>query len=171
MKKFLKENLKVVIAIVVTAILVSGITTVFAYSLMANDVSFTPRDSGWNVTNAGDALNDLRVKAGELSTNYSLNEKAVGKWVDGKTIYQKTFLNVSMGTVLVNGVDTVVNYNIYREYASDQKNLRNISDGNNDYTAILLDYNGGNIKFGRVSSSYAGGSIIHATIQYTKKVD
>lgn len=72
------------------ALIFSSITVSAAYTLYANSVGYTPKASGWNVDNVGDAIDSLYIaKAGN---NYSYDEKIVGKWVDGKDIYQRSFL-------------------------------------------------------------------------------
>ena len=64
------------------------ITTVLASSLIANNISYTPQDKTWGVTNVGAALDSLMLS--KTSDNYSTDEKVVGTWIDGKPIYQKT---------------------------------------------------------------------------------
>lgn len=58
MKKLLLENIKIFAAIIITSIVATA-TTVFAYSLIASDVEFTPRDTNWAVDNVKDALDSL----------------------------------------------------------------------------------------------------------------
>lgn len=48
-----------------------------------------------NVKNIFGAINELADKIGAI-TEYSTTEKAVGKWIDGSTIYQKTLYIASM---------------------------------------------------------------------------
>ena len=165
MKKFLKDNLKILITVIVTTIIVST-TTVFAYSLIASDVSFTPKDSNWEVNNVKGALDDLAVRAKDVSMNFSTNEKAVGKWIDGKTIYQKTiYYSASGGTsatiATFTDIDTMVDITGYVVENSIMYNVNNFN--------CRLRYNISNSTLyweGRVNWSPFTG---YATIRYTKK--
>ena len=56
MQKLIKSRLLYLVLGVVTTI---GITSVFAYSIFAPDIGFTPRAESWNVDNTSDAINDL----------------------------------------------------------------------------------------------------------------
>ena len=94
MKKLLKENLKMFVAIIITAV-VATTTTIFAYSLVADEVGFTPHDSNWNVQDVDAALNNLNLRTNQLDTNFSTEEQVVGRWIDNKTIYQRTFVCTS----------------------------------------------------------------------------
>lgn len=50
------------VAIIITSI-VATTTTIFAYSLIAENVGFTPKDTTWEVENVDAAVNDLYAKA------------------------------------------------------------------------------------------------------------
>ena len=63
MQKLFKSKIFIFILGFVSAV---GITSVFAYSLIANDVGFTPLDTHWEVDNVKDALDDLRSKKNNL---------------------------------------------------------------------------------------------------------
>lgn len=54
-------------------LIAGGISVVFAYSLIANDVGFVPHDSTWEVDNVKDALDDLRSKKNALYYNMYLD--------------------------------------------------------------------------------------------------
>ena len=59
MKKIFKLKL---FYFILGAIIFGGIGTVFAYSIFANDVGFTPMASEWDVDNVEDALNSLHTE-------------------------------------------------------------------------------------------------------------
>lgn len=59
MKKFMKRNIKVIVAVIITTLIVGTGTVYATYSYLASNISFTPTDSSWEVTNVEDALNDL----------------------------------------------------------------------------------------------------------------
>lgn len=62
MQKLLKNNFKILIIILITTI-VASVTTIFAYSLIAENVGYTPKDTTWNVENVGAAVDDLYIRA------------------------------------------------------------------------------------------------------------
>ena len=52
--------------------------------------------------------------------SYSTEETLTGgTWIDGKPIYRKVILNPTPNTVLLTGVDEVVNYRVKRQLLSD----------------------------------------------------
>ena len=54
-----KKNKKVILFVMLICLFVSGISSVLSYSLGANSVEYTPRDSNWNVSNAQEAIDNL----------------------------------------------------------------------------------------------------------------
>ena len=93
MKKLLKENLKIIIIVLITTI-VASVTTIFAYSLVAGDVGYTPHDTTWNVENVEAALNNLNLRENQLDTNFSTDEQVVGRWIDGKRYIKRLFIQL-----------------------------------------------------------------------------
>ena len=100
--KQLKSN---IISFILGALIFGGIGAVFAYSIFANNVGFTPTDNTWNVNNVENAINDLYrtqiyycsfIKSikpmtsntssdGTASSNSLLSSSAVYKAFDGNT--------------------------------------------------------------------------------------
>ena len=89
MKKLLKENIKTFITIIITTV-VASVTTIFAYSLVAGAVGYTPHDTTWNVENVEAALNNLNLRTNQLDTHFSTEEQVVGEWIDNRPVYQLT---------------------------------------------------------------------------------
>ena len=97
--KFLKNNLKAIIAFILGVILASSIT-VYAYSYIASDVKYTKKD-GTEISVA-DALNDLYHKGNLSSKNfqkfdlgevtYSFSSGTYSKYSSTKTIDVKELL-------------------------------------------------------------------------------
>lgn len=98
------------------------------------------------------------------SVDYSTDEKAIGTWVDGKTLYQKTFIgNFVNGTTLLSGIETMAsiqgilyndegdNYSFPYKYSSSTAQLKR----------------SGNSFVMTISSNLAGWPYI-ITVQYTK---
>lgn len=58
MKKYFKNNLKLFAGIII-GVVAFGSIVVYASSILANDISFTPKDNTWEVSNVEDAINSL----------------------------------------------------------------------------------------------------------------
>ena len=59
MKKY--SNSKI-FSFILGAIIFGGIGVASAYTLFANNIGFTPRDTTWNVDNTKDAIDDLHTQ-------------------------------------------------------------------------------------------------------------
>lgn len=109
------------------------------------------------------------LKATESSYhNYSTEEKVVGKWVDGKTIYEKTF-DISNRTfandtwynlIALSNVDIIINYSIQGD-----KELSNIMSPNS--VQIVND----TLRFSQNRGTSLNIGVCFITIQYTKTTD
>ena len=60
MKKIFKSR---IFTFILGAILFGGIGVVSAYTIFANDIGYTPKDTIWKVDNVKDAIDDLYSKA------------------------------------------------------------------------------------------------------------
>ena len=176
MKRLLKENLKIFIAIIITSV-VTSVTSIFAYSLIAENVGFTPKDTTWNVQDVDAALNNLNLRTNQLSTYYSTEEQVVGRWIDGKKIYQKTITGsgsttnssvyyVGKTSEIFPNIETVVNSSITGTdvhgygYQSNQYYFVGIGTGSSDELVVAQ-------RFGSASHSFN----YRVTVQYTKTTD
>ena len=69
MKKIFKNP---IFTFILGAVLFSGITAVSAYTILANDIGYTPKDSTWkksngeDITNVGEAIDGLYEKTSLL---------------------------------------------------------------------------------------------------------
>lgn len=174
MKKLLKENLKMFIAIIITAV-VTTTTTIFAYSLIAENVGFTPHDNTWNVQDVEAALNDLNLRENQLSTHYSYDEQVVGRWVDGKPLYQKTIYlgnppNDSTKTYQHNiaDIDKVVNHYGFMISTNDGS-FSNLPIWNTTGDGIRVVVTTTEIRLHAHTSWSA--YVAYITLQYTKTTD
>lgn len=116
--------------------------------------------------NGKELIGDVNVN---VLHHYSTNEQVIGTWIDGETLYERTFNELSTNTngdnwVNISGIDAttwkdVVNVEIYC----------NSSDVNNKLTRIALSearvFNG-NVQV--TASASTDRQINVATIQYTK---
>lgn len=59
MKKFIKNNIKVIIAVIISGVVFTTVGVYAASQILAKDISFTPKNENWEVDNLEDAINDL----------------------------------------------------------------------------------------------------------------
>ena len=136
--------------------------------------------------------NDILKYNGDVSVNddnlheYSTEEKVVGKWIDGKPIYEITYYNetpissstynnfVSTGIIL-NNIDNIININatVIRDYGG--KLYYPIVYEDNNYKLIVRQHdinNSGNYNI-EYCAFFSKNNIKNLTIiiQYTKTTD
>ena len=83
MKKVLKSN---IFWFLFGALIFGMIGGVSAVTILSKDIAYQPKGD-WNVSNVEQAIDSLYMS--KTSDNYSTDEKAIGTWIDGKTVYQK----------------------------------------------------------------------------------
>lgn len=125
-------------------------------------------------------LNDLANNSEDAgsSQNYSTTEQIIGKWIDGKPIYQKTFTDLRL--VSING--TVFNHGI--ENFGECIRIFGRCKYNNTGIMLPLPYASNNIIYtiyiGNVTATtfdigcgngFNSIQELSATIQYTKTTD
>lgn len=105
---------------------------------------------------------------------YSTNERIVGKWIDGKTLYEKTVefepFSISGGTTVAHGIsdiDIVVDYNVFITRSDGTTIKFAWATVNNSSTTVSVTKTdiafAGNDTWG--TSNYTK---LYATIRYTK---
>ena len=103
---------------------------------------------------------------------YSTDEKMIGQWVDGKPIYQKTFVGNAVPsdtTVFVSNVDTVVNAWGIQVYSSSNSAFYfPYVDGN---LIVRWQLSSNNISFMHRGSDTTALTNYRYTFQYTKTTD
>ena len=149
----------------------SGPTYYYTQSTHGSDPYdyFIPRPTNTSVLYCI-ATKDIYV---DVRTQYSTDETVVGTWVDGKSVYQKTFTSVTpttAGVDLVSGVDTFVNApQIIRLYSSGSA-FMTTGSGTNTTNFIGFKLENNILKLAAVASGYTAGACT-VTIQYTKTTD
>ena len=107
---------------------------------------------------------DVLANKFNKSDLYSTDEKLIGRWIDGKPIYQRVFTGLNFGTeindwkdtgVTIDDIDSLVNAYTIRESLNSVLNI------------VSFQYSSG-LKY-YVTKGFAGCSIIVA--QYTKTTD
>ncbi len=175
-----KDLIKVgLISGIVGSILCGGIGSVVAYNMGANQIEYTPKNSGWKVNSVSEAIDSLYIsKAGDFFSN---DEQVVGTWMNGKPLYQKTI------TINYTGDDSQsYNHNIanvdliYIDGGNTfllSGNMTTPFFGSGFLNGTLVD--GWNKMIQSVdrtnvvirSSSNAGGGTAYITLRYTKTTD
>ena len=128
MKKIFKSK---TIIFILSVIIFSGFGTAFAYSLLAPDVGFTPRDEKWEVDNVKDALDDLRDKLNNV------------EFVD--LTYKTTANNSCYNLDRVTAVIDRVHYEMFLRVQATKV----IEDCNTQYTVDISGLNFSNITYSR----------------------
>lgn len=107
---------------------------------------------------------------------YSTDEQIVGRWIDGKPVYQKTFTGYADSATIsfnIPSVETLIscNYN-FDNFGTPSANIITIgsySDNSNDNSRAFINKNDGTFNF-ISGGSYPRGNYI-VTLQYTKTTD
>lgn len=108
----------------------------------------------------------LKAKGSSGAINYSLDEQDTGlKWIDGKTVYQKTFTNVTASSVLVPAgvADTLISSHGLAKNGTLADKVP-VPYGYNPNYCIVQQIASGEINF--IANAYTPA--YHITIQYTK---
>lgn len=103
---------------------------------------------------------------------YSTEEKVVGKWIDGKPIYEKTF-----SITITNNVDNFVSDNfgdkVLRHFQIDFNGISNNLTSSNNYSDTLFINTSNQLMYyiSRTGSWWNGLNTANITVQYTKTTD
>ena len=118
---------------------------------------------------------DSSVEIG-IDTDYSTTEKIIGTWIDGKPIWQKTFIATSCSAgynYITHGLTNakiISGWGVYMELNGEGNPLPMLgaspSSIDAPYSVILSHISGGRIEF-LVGANRSGGDIYY-TLQYTK---
>ena len=179
MKKIINKN-KIFGFII--GLIVCGVT-VYAVSNAAKDITFKASNTNWTVGNVADALDSLYIS--RTNNDFSTTEKVIGKWIDGKPLYQKTLEldinNTDKQSIAhnISNVDIIYidlgNSYIYRSNSSDKSSFTSLSLGvsNNSlvgsYLAYIQTVNRTNVVIRAGSSIDFNKAIV--TLKYTKTTD
>ena len=109
----------------------------------------------------------------QRSDIYSEEERLIGRWTDGKPIYQKTWFNVPNGTDLVTNVDTLVDYSVKKRGTSGSEDYQDIGDGFRieDSSVVKVTNNIASYTCWTSTQGYLNKTAEVITLQYTKTTD
>lgn len=127
-----------------------------------------------STSNEGNLLFDGKEISGGLH-EYSTEEQIIGKWIDGKPIYEKVInmgylpnsssINIDVSEL---NIDNIIELRGMC-YTDDKKNIRPITLGTSDTNAIRIDVTNNTIRIFTWSDWSAYNSF--CIIQYTKTTD
>ena len=138
-----------IFAFVLGAILFGSIGVVSAYTIFANDIGYTPKDSTWkksngeDITNVKDAIDELYSKANEdnlvhLEVNPDTNYYTFTN--NYKNIYMAAFRGPDVPVIKVNDVSqNYIARRLHSGYYMYIYKLENISKGDILYYAGFID--------------------------------
>ena len=109
----------------------------------------------------------------QRSDIYSEEERMIGRWTDGKPIYQKTWFNVANGTDLVTNVDTLVDYRVKKRGTSGSEDYEDIGDGFRleDSSVVKVTNNIASFYCWTSTQGYLSKTAEVITLKYTKTTD
>ena len=173
MKKYIKD-----ISIFVMGIITATSIGVAAYTISAKEIGYSPKDSSWKVNNVADAIESLKTLKGG-STNYSTEEQVVGTWIDGKPLYQKTYVYsstipnntwVAIGTLSSDIVNNVhyIEGTIHDDNIAHKFMFGGRSGDSNTIALVNEEQSKLYIYASRVSDTWSNAVV---TIRYTKTTD
>lgn len=99
---------------------------------------------------------------------YTTEEKVIGKWIDGKNLYEQTFsMNLSVGTTTkqISNIDKLINYFGSANIGGSYRPIPFNQNGNTSKLNINEVYNG------QLYIVSAWSAYVEMTIQYTKTTD
>ena len=156
-----KTNLKMIVAIIVAVIISSGITAFATIQVQANQI-------GYNTTTVADALDSMYNTM--FSDNYSTNERVVGKWIDGKPVYQRVIKKTNSTTLSANTWGTIYT----DDFISEISQLTSVTYINTTNKGVYSALNYKAVNNNLQALYYSGLSIASDTyfvMQYTKTTD
>jgi len=148
--------------------------------------SFTANSSSNITTNitVPTTTNDLTNNSGFIDSTqvaiYSGTEAVIGKWIDNKPIYRKTFTttgdsNNAQTILTLDNVDNVINVVGWARKGTDRRNIiqsfYNGGGWNSQFYFSTLYGGLGIIECGNDYASFKDGATIYTTIEYTKTTD
>lgn len=160
--------------ILLAFIIVSG-TSVFAANI------YNANQIGYGSSNVETALNNLITQVN--NRNYSTDEQIIGKWIDGKPIYRKTFNfeNISAGSTkkisisdIYTTIDQIITINGIA-YCSEFQQWYNIPNTHTNMSSFYINsvIEGASQELTvRAGSGFTNGlSKVIIYIEYTKTTD
>lgn len=116
---------------------------------------------------------DILANKFDKANMFSTDEKIVGRWIDGKPLYQKTYVDTLSSSSASQGIPIDSTYSVTNIYAiifnDTVRILNGHFDGTNRFNVYINENN--NITIIRNNSTSWSGKSVVITIQYTKTTD
>lgn len=160
-----------------------GTTANYGHCRVINNLTTSSATNGYALqAYQGKVLKDLitalteRVAALEELLTYSNTEKAVGTWIDGRTIYRRTLTQVvnsnSTATIDITGwgynnvwINHGMTFNTYDgQYSSSASQWANNPSSNSDYGLIYIQAR----KYINIKNQSGNQRTYYITVEYTK---
>lgn len=143
----------------------------------AAEVSFDNTGSGLDATNVQTAISEVNSNVDEISGrfDYSTDEKVIGKFVNGKPLYQKTIYAASptKAASIQHGIENVEHIFIHDVDAKQNASASSTTRCGNYYLSTN-DFFGAICSTGTVFVDWGSSAAIndlYVTLRYTKSTD
>ena len=123
--------------------------------------------------NLNQMQNNMEEAIGEaIGEYYSTEEQVIGTWIDGKTIYKKSFSgSYASGSTLISGVETLVNSYGTMLVASVTRTIPYYEYVSNTAYCGKVQLSDGNVTTMSLVAGSGKNSTINITLEYTKKTN
>lgn len=112
-------------------------------------------------------------KSENILHEYSTEEKVVGKWIDGKPLYEKTFSSITITNNADNFVSDDFGDKTIRHFQIDFNGISNNLTSSNNYSDTLFINTSNQLMYylSRSDTWWNGLNTADITVQYTKTTD
>ena len=124
----------------------------------------------WYTKTTDTAGSGIWTPSGVPAVHYSTDEHVVGTWIDGSTLYQRTYHNISISNGANNVVDNSFNDNTLRHFQVDLTGITNVlgSIDDNISDTLYVDNNVLYYYLYKNGNWWNALNTVDLTIQYTK---
>lgn len=122
-----------------------------------------------NAENLNNNFNYLEEKTQDI---YSTEEVVIGKWINKKPVYKKTFTgNYQNDATLIGNIDTLVKYYGTAGIGGIERTIPYFELYNNNIFNATVNLQSNNVKTSFISNNQTTSSNINITLEYTKTTD
>ena len=157
---------ELIIGIVIGVLLAGSIGAYAAIKLSSSEISYKD-------TTVEQTLNSLYIS--RTNNDYSTDEKVIGKWIDGKTLYQKvfkfdftTYTPDFSGDLNLGDYETICRAEVYHSY-NDGKSIESSRYGTSDYYLGWYINNNKVVVANKITNISKYSLIV--IVEYTKTTD
>ena len=153
MKKIIKNNLKVFVAVVISGIIFGGIGVYAANTYLAHDISYTPSNENFDANNVEDALNELydKTSCSKGMIHHASNTQMKIELGYEPSIFYASFYWPSLDMSLYLTYDKNISSDIYLNYDEKQVGIEGPVVAN--YNSLVF------IKEDGIETNFGGRSL------------